>query len=176
MQQRSGNRSVNNAPRNTYLTADDRWVAISTSAQPIAERVMHLVGHPEVIDEPWFASGSGRAEHADLLDGYVGDWIRERSLDVVVKAFEDADAAVAPIYDITQIFDDPQYRALDSITTVDDDDLGPLRMQNVMWRMTGTPGSIKWAGRALGADNAEVLGRYGVTDDQLAALEAEGVC
>ncbi len=176
VQQRSGNRSVNNAPRNTYLTADDRWVAISTSAQPIAERVMHLVGHPEVIDEPWFASGSGRAEHADLLDGYVGDWIRERSLDVVVKAFEDADAAVAPIYDITQIFDDPQYQALDSITTVDDEDLGPLRMQNVMWRMTGTPGSIKWAGRALGADNAEVLGRYGVTADQLAALVDEGVC
>ena len=140
VQERSGNRSVNNAPRNTYLTADDRWVAISTSAQPIAERVMHLVGHPEVVDEPWFSSGSGRAQHADELDGYVSAWIRERSLDVVVKAFEEANAAVAPIYDIAQIFDDPQYQALDSITTVDDADLGPLRMQNVMWRMTGTPG------------------------------------
>ena len=56
IQQRTGNRSVNNAPRNTYKTRDDKWVAISTSAQSIAERVMELVGHPEVIDEPWFAS------------------------------------------------------------------------------------------------------------------------
>ena len=54
---------------------DGKWVAVSTSAQRIAERVMELVGHPEVISEPWFATGHGRAEHADLLDAYVGDWI-----------------------------------------------------------------------------------------------------
>ena len=55
---RQGNRSTNNAPRNTYRTSDDRWVAVSTSAQAIAERVMRLVGHPEVVDEPWFATGA----------------------------------------------------------------------------------------------------------------------
>src|SRR6185295_11640105 len=70
VQTRSGNRSVNNAPRNTYKTRDDRWVAISTSAQNIADRVMRLVGHPEVIDELWFKSGITRAQHADLLDDY----------------------------------------------------------------------------------------------------------
>ena len=68
IQQRTGNRSVNNAPRNTYQTRDGKWVAISTSAQSIAERVMELVGHPEVIAEPWFQSGAERAKHADLLD------------------------------------------------------------------------------------------------------------
>ena len=68
VEQRHGNRSTNNAPRNTYRTADGNWVAVSTSAQSIAERVLRLVGHPEVIDEPWFASGHGRAEHVDLLD------------------------------------------------------------------------------------------------------------
>ena len=75
VQERSGNRSVNNAPRNTYRTRDEKWVAISTSALPIAERVMRLVGHPEVIDEAWFKSGAERAKHADELDHYVGDWI-----------------------------------------------------------------------------------------------------
>jgi formyl-CoA transferase len=63
IQGRSGNRSVNNAPRNNYLTRDGRWLAISTAAQAIAERVMELVGHPEVIAEPWFRSGVGRARH-----------------------------------------------------------------------------------------------------------------
>lgn len=52
---RTGNRSVNNAPRNIYPTRDGSWVAVSTSAQSVAERVMKLVGHPEVTDEPWFA-------------------------------------------------------------------------------------------------------------------------
>ena len=41
--------------------ADGSWVAISTSAQSIAERVMRLVGRPELIDEPWFATGAERA-------------------------------------------------------------------------------------------------------------------
>jgi crotonobetainyl-CoA:carnitine CoA-transferase CaiB-like acyl-CoA transferase len=176
VQQRTGNRSVNNAPRNTYRTLDGKWVAISTSAQSIAERVMHLVGHPEVIDEPWFAAGSTRAEHADELDEYVGSWIAEREQDEVIKAFEEAQAAVAPIYDIADVFNDPQYQALDTITTVEDPVLGPVRMQNVMYRLSDSPGSIKWTGRPHGADTRAVLAeRLGLGDAELDALVASGV-
>ncbi|MEE2815105.1 MAG: CoA transferase, partial [Actinomycetota bacterium] len=79
VQPRTGNRSTNNAPRNAYRTADGSWVAVSTSAQSIAERVVALVGRPELADEPWFATGAGRAEHADLLDEAVGGWIARHS-------------------------------------------------------------------------------------------------
>lgn len=176
VQQRTGNRSVNNAPRNTYRTRDGRWVAVSTSAQAIAERVMHLVGHPEVIAEPWFATGAGRAAHADALDAHVGGWIAQRDLDEVAKAFDEAQAAVAPIYDITDVFADPQFAALDSITTVDDPVLGPLRMPNVLYRMSLTPGRIGWTGRPRGADNDTVYrDRLGLTDDELTALRDTGV-
>ncbi|WP_455565608.1 CaiB/BaiF CoA transferase family protein [Microtetraspora malaysiensis] len=175
VQPRTGNRSVNNAPRNTYRTRDGRWVAVSTSADSIAERVMRLVGHPEVIGEPWFASGAGRAEHADLLDGHVGAWISRQDLATVVAEFEKAEAAIAPVYDIRDVFADPQYQALDTITTVDDEDLGPLRMQNVLFRLSETPGSIRWTGRARGADNEEVWGGLGVSAAELAALRDKGV-
>ena len=176
VQQRTGNRSVNNAPRNTYLTRDDKWVAISTSAQSIAERVMTLVGHPEVISQPWFSAGSTRAEYADLLDGYVGEWIGQRDLADVVKSFEEADAAVAPIYDISDVFTDPQYLALDSITTVTDPVLGPVRMQNVLYRLSETPGGIRWTGRPHGADTREVLAEHlGLTDVELADLAVDGI-
>ena len=142
-QDRTGNRSLNNAPRNTYRTRDDHWLAISTSANPIAERVMRLVGHPEVIDEPWFAHGRTRAQHADLLDGYVGEWIGARTREEVIAAFEEAGAAVAPVYKPSELLDDPQVKALELVTTVQDEDLGPVRMQNVMWRMGRTPGRIR---------------------------------
>jgi crotonobetainyl-CoA:carnitine CoA-transferase CaiB-like acyl-CoA transferase len=176
VQTRTGNSSVNNAPRNTYRTADERWVAISTSTQSIAERVMRLVGHPEVIEEPWFATGAERAEHADELDAHVGAWIGARDIDVVIAAFEEAHAAVAPIYDIAQIMEDPQYAALESIVSVDDPDLGPVRMQNVMFRMSDTPGRIRWAGRGLGEDNVAVFGDgLHMTEDQLATLREKGV-
>ncbi|MEV7225799.1 CoA transferase [Polymorphospora sp. NPDC051019] len=154
---RNGNRSVNNAPRNTYRTKDGAWVAISTSAQTIAERVLHLVGHPEVIDEPWFRTGAGRAAHADELDGYVGAWIGERTRDEVADAFATAGAAVAPVYTAKDIVEDPHVQATEMITTVDDPDLGPMRMHNVMWRMARTPGRIRFTGRAPGADTEALL-------------------
>jgi len=156
VQERRGNRSVNNAPRNVYRTADERWVAVSTSAQTVAERVMHLVGHPEVISEPWFKSGAERAKRANELDEMVGSWIALRPLDEVISSFEKADAAVAPIYDIRDVFRDPQFESLGSIVTVDDPELGPLRMQNVMFRLSETPGSVRWAGRNKGEDNQQV--------------------
>jgi len=119
--------------------------------------VLRLVGHPEVVDEPWFAHGRSRAEHADLLDGYVGEWIAARDRAEVMALFEAAGAAVAPVYKPSELLEDPQVQALELITTVPDEDLGPIRMQNVMWRMGRTPGSIRSTGRALGADTDEIL-------------------
>jgi crotonobetainyl-CoA:carnitine CoA-transferase CaiB-like acyl-CoA transferase len=173
---RLGNRSQNNAPRNTYQTADGRWVGISTSANSIAERVMVLVGHPEVIDEPWFASGAERAKHSDLLDAYVGDWIAAHTLDEVIEAFDKADAAVAPIYDASQLIDDPQVTAMNMVATVDDPDLGPMRMQNVLFRMSDTPGQIRWTGPAAGVHTDQVLiDELGLDPAEVAALREEGI-
>jgi crotonobetainyl-CoA:carnitine CoA-transferase CaiB-like acyl-CoA transferase len=175
VQKRAGNRSANNAPRNTYRTRDDKWVAISTSSQSVAERVMRLVGHPEVIDEPWFASGSQRATHADELDAYVAGWIASRSMEDVVRSFEDAHAAVAPIYDASDVVRDPQFAALESIITVDDEELGPLKMQNVLFRMLGTPGKVRWSGRRIGQDTDAILNEIGISSEKVADLRAKGV-
>ncbi|WP_181309643.1 CaiB/BaiF CoA transferase family protein [Nocardioides campestrisoli] len=167
---RHGNRSTNNAPRNAYRTEDDHWVAISTSAQAIAERVMHLVGHPEVIAEPWFATGHSRAAHADELDEMVGSWIAARSREEVVAAFTEAGAAIAPIYSARDLVEDPHVRETQMLVEVEDDDLGPVLQHNVMWRMSGTPGGIRFPGRALGQDTDEVLGALGLQEEELAHL------
>ncbi|WAU80234.1 CoA transferase [Streptomyces sp. Qhu-G9] len=174
VQPRTGNRSQNNAPRNTYRTADGTWVAVSTSAQSVAERVMRLVGRPDLITEPWFATGADRARHTDVLDEAVGSWIARHTRADVIAAFEKAEAAVAPVQDITDVMEDPQYAALDTITTVDDPELGPLRMQNVLFRLTDTPGGIRWAGRPHGADTDTVLTELGLTVGEITELRAEG--
>lgn len=170
LQPRTGNRSSSNAPRNVYRSRDGRWLAVSTSATSVAERVMRLVGHPEVIDEPWFSQASGRAEHGDLLDGYVADWIARRDADDVIAAFGEAQAAVAAVYTAADIVEDPQVTALDMVTTVDDDDLGPMKMLNVLFRMSDTPGSIRHTGRGLGQDTDDVLAETGLDDDHIRRL------
>ncbi|MFD4727479.1 CaiB/BaiF CoA transferase family protein [Streptomyces seoulensis] len=174
VQERTGNRSANNAPRNTYRTLDGSWVAVSTSAQSVAERVLRLVGRPELIEEPWFATGVQRAAHADELDEAVGNWIAARPRDEVLSAFEKAEAAIAPVQDVRDVFEDPQYLALDTVTTVADPDLGPLRMQNVLFRLSATPGAIRWTGRGHGADTDAVLTELGLGPAEIGALREEG--
>ena len=173
---RHGNRSLNNAPRNTYQTRDGRWVAISASATSIAERVMRLVGRPDIAEQPWFGSARERVRHGDQLDDIVAHWIRVRDLDEVMAAFTEAGAAIAPIYDIEQLVNDPQIEALDAITAVKDEDLGTVRMQNVLFRLSESPGAIRFAGRRLGQDNDLVYGeRLGLDPARIAELRAEGV-
>lgn len=173
--QRHGNRSTSNAPRNTYLTKDSKWVAISTSAQSIAERVMRLVGHPEVVDEPWFASGHGRVEHVDELDAYVGDWIAQRDRDDVLRLFTEAGAAIAAVYDAKDLVEDEHVRATEMLVEVDDEDLGPVLQHNVMWRMSRSPGSIRFTGRGLGEDTDAILGELGYTDEDITSLKEDGI-
>jgi crotonobetainyl-CoA:carnitine CoA-transferase CaiB-like acyl-CoA transferase len=93
-----------------------------------------------------------------------------------VRAFEEAEAAVAQIYDIRDIMADQQFQALDTITTVDDPKLGPVRMQNVLYRMSETPGQISWTGRAKGQDTHEILAQtLGLAESKIAELEAAGI-
>lgn len=176
-QPRTGNRSANNAPRNTYRTADDKWVAVSTSAQSIAERVMTLVGRPDFIDQPWFATGAHRAEHADELDGAVGIWISERTQKEVIEAFERAHAAIAPIYEPADIIGDPQFQALGTICRVPDEDFGEMAMQGPLFRLSTNPdndNAIRFTGRAPGQDTDKIMGELGYDPDKIQEMKDAG--
>ena len=108
--ERSGNRSTHNAPRNVYRTADDRWVAVSTSAG-IDRRAGACASSaaPDLVEQPWFATGAGRAAHPEV-DEAVAAWIAARPRDEVLAAFEQAEAAIAPIYDAGDIARRPAAR------------------------------------------------------------------
>jgi crotonobetainyl-CoA:carnitine CoA-transferase CaiB-like acyl-CoA transferase len=173
---RHGNRSTNNAPRNAYLTRDGRWVAISASATSIATRVMSIVGRPDIAEKPWFSSAGERVRHGDQIDGVVSEWIRARDFDEVMATFQEAGAAIAPVYTMEHLVGDPHVQATGMITTIEDEDLGPLQMQSLMFSLSDTPGRIKWGGRRLGQDNQEIFSeRLGIPSERLAELREAGV-
>jgi crotonobetainyl-CoA:carnitine CoA-transferase CaiB-like acyl-CoA transferase len=137
---------------------------------------MRLIGHPEVIDEPWFADHTGRVEHQKELDRLIGAWIADHTSAEVQAAFEEQEAVIGPIYSIADIFEDPQYLARETITTVDDPILGRARVQNAIPRLVDTPGRVRHLGGDLGQDNHEVLGgELGHSDAELAAWLDSGV-
>jgi crotonobetainyl-CoA:carnitine CoA-transferase CaiB-like acyl-CoA transferase len=175
LQPRTGNRSSHNAPRNVYRTADDRWVAVSASATSIAERVVRLVGRPDLAEQPWFSTGTGRVAHVDEIDGAVAAWIGARPRGEVLAAFEAAEAAIAPVYDARDLIADPHLQATGAFVTVDDPELGRVMMSNVISRLSDTPGSVECTGASHGADTAEVLGEVGIGPEELERLRREGI-
>jgi len=176
VQERWGNRSKNNAPRNTYRTKDGHWVAISTNSPAIVTRVLTLCGGKAAADDPRFQTPQGRVEHIDEVDGIVANWIGRHELNVVLDEFEMAEAAIGPAYDISQIFTDPQYQARQDIVEVPDEELGALQMTNAFPFMSATPAKIRHAGPRKGQHNDEILGReLGLSAEELADLKKAGV-
>jgi crotonobetainyl-CoA:carnitine CoA-transferase CaiB-like acyl-CoA transferase len=148
-QPRLGSGIAYTVPRNTYRCADGRWVAISTSAESVAQRLLALVG---AGDDPRFADFEGRVEHRAEIDRLVGAWVAERNLDEVLAAAESAHAAAAPVYTMADIAADPHLAAREAIV-----DVGGVPMQNVIARLSATPGGVRFPARPLGADTADVL-------------------
>jgi crotonobetainyl-CoA:carnitine CoA-transferase CaiB-like acyl-CoA transferase len=158
VQERSGSRLPFTAPRNTYRTRDGKWVAIAGSAQSIFERICRALERPELIADPRFGDNRTRMENAAELDAELQSAIERFDLDVLIRRFEQHEAAVAPVNSVAQIFADPHYAARQNITAVPDEELGgPLRMQNVVGNFSRTPGAIRRAGPRLGEHNREVL-------------------
>lgn len=176
VQGRTGNRAPFTAPRNAYQAKDGRWLGLSGSSQSIAERVMRLVERPDLLDQPWFANHDGRLAHQDELDDAIATWIADRDTEEVLGAFEEQEAAIAPILSIADIVNDPQFIDRETITTVDHPVLGELQMQNVIPRLDTTPGRIRHCGVELGAHNRDVLhDELGYSDQELGELADAGV-
>ena len=154
LQPRMGSEIPYTVPRNTYRCRDGRWVAVSTSAESVAARVMRLVG---ADGDERFADFEGRVTHRDEVDRLVREWIAERDVDEVVAAFDDAQAACAPVYTMADIVQDEHYRDRGAVAELD----GTM-MQGLIARLSATPGRLRWAGRPLGADTDEILSELGL--------------
>ena len=174
VQQRNGSRLPFTAPRNTYRTRDRRWVSMAGSAQSIFVRVLAALEVAHLVEDPRFADNRARLVHAKALDVELQKAFEGFDLDEIMRRFDAAGAAVAPVNDIAQILADAHFQARGNIATVEDAELGgPLRMQNIAGKLSATPGAVRWAGPRVGEHNREILvGRLGLDPD---AVRSAGI-
>jgi formyl-CoA transferase len=175
LSERRGNHHTNAAPRNVYETTDG-YVALSASADAIFENVARAVGHPELLEDERFATNAARVEHADALDDYLAPWFAERSTEAAVERMTEADAVVAPIYDMSDIFEDEQYAAREDIVAVEDDQLGEVRTPAALPKLSRTPGGVDHLGPRHGEHTETVFREeLGLSADRYERLREEGV-
>jgi crotonobetainyl-CoA:carnitine CoA-transferase CaiB-like acyl-CoA transferase len=173
---RTGNRWDISAPRNTYRTKDGHWLAMSGSAPTVAMRALRAVGRADLVADPRFAEAQQRLRNAAEIDAIMAAWIAERTLADVMTVFEQAEVAAAPVYDAEQLLADPQLQARGVYPRVPDADLGSMRVQAPVPRLSATPGRIEHLGPALGEHNDEIYGGLlGLDEDRRRQLRDEGV-
>ncbi len=172
---RSGNRSQYAAPGNVYRTADDKWASIAASTQSIFVRLCAALDLKHLLEDPRFALNPARVKNYRELDEIVGAAIGRLTLAELRDTLTRHEVGFSPIYDIADVFADPQFQARQAIVSVPDAELGSVRMQGVVPRFSETPGAVRHAGPAIGQHNEEVYGSLGLSGAEISALRARKV-
>ncbi|MEM8743451.1 MAG: CoA transferase [Pseudomonadota bacterium] len=153
---RAGSRLPNTTPNNLYA-ARDGYIHIAAVSQPIFRRFADVMGHPELADDPRFATPLARNENVEALEAVIGDWSSRHDLRDLEAMLIEAGVPAARIYSVKDIFDDPHFAERDMLLDLPDPDLERVTVTGVVPKLDGTPGKVRWLGRDVGADTHQIL-------------------
>ncbi|HSK99543.1 MAG TPA: CoA transferase [Rubrobacteraceae bacterium] len=164
------------APSNTYPTADGDYVVIGANADTVFGRFARALGHPEWAESERYATHHARGENQQELDDLISEWTRERAAEEVLETMREAGVPAGKLFTARDMVEDPHYAARHNVVEVEDAEIGPFPMQNVVPRLTETPGEVRWTGPKLGQHNDEVLGELlGLDKGQREDLRERGI-
>ena len=164
------------APSNTYPTKDGDYVVIGANADTVFGRFAKALGHPGWAESERYATHHARGENQEELDGLISDWTVERTAEEVLEVMREASVPAGKLFTAEDMLSDEQYAARENIVTIEDPEIGPFPMQNVVPRLSETPGEVRWTGPKLGQHNDEVLGGLlGMSEEDLEGLRERGI-
>ena len=172
-----GNRHPVYAPHGAYrCRGADEWVAIAVASDDEWGRLCEGMGMGELADDERYRDVLARRRNQDGLDGVIAGWTRQRSAGDVMRELQDAGVSATAVMTGEGIFGDPHYQARGLLELVDHPSCGLYFMPGVAWKMSGTPGSVRWHAPRLGEHNEVVFGELlGMSEGEIEMLEAEGV-
>ncbi|MCZ6557219.1 MAG: CoA transferase [SAR324 cluster bacterium] len=176
VKERVGTGGGHAVPHNHYPTGDGKWVAIACTNDKMFARFAQVMGRPELAGEDMYGLQDKRRAAQQEVEVLVNDWTKSQTQAELLEKCTAGAVPSGPINSIADIFADPQFAARENLLTVEDERVGPLTVANVVPRLSATPGQVRHLGRALGADNAQVLAELlEIGEAELAELKKEGV-
>lgn len=181
--ERAGNRGPTAAPQNLYLSADidefgrlDSWVAIAVATDDQWDGLCRALGTPSWATDPTLTTESGRRTHHDAIDEQLAAWCEHRSRDEIVATLWDAGVPVAKVMQPHRQPELEQLAFRDFFEEVDHPVNGPARLSSVPMRFSAGPHKFHTEhAPLLGQHNHELLSGLGLSDPEIAGLEADGV-
>ena len=176
VRERMGADTVNVVPHSHYPTGDDKWIAIACTSDKMFARLANAMSAPELANEDQFGLIKARLAQRAEVNRIVGAWTASLPQDELLAVLKAGEVPSGPIYNVADIFADPQYEAREDLVTMGDERIDSITMPNVFPVLSRTPGTVEHLGRALGADNDDVLGKLlGMSAEIRAQLRDEGV-
>ena len=180
IRQRTGNILPGLTPSNIYACKEGKWVVIGGNADGVFKRLMQAIGRADLAEDPRFADNPGRTRHQEFLDGVIANWTSQHTLDEVMEAMNEAGVPAGPIYDASDIVNDPHFNARamieDHEVSITPGEYNTVRFPGIVPKLSETPGETQWLGPALGAHNEEVYGQLlGFTPERLEQLKQGGI-
>jgi len=177
VKQRIGNLNQGGAPSNIYVTSDAIPVVLSANFNKVFKQLCIAMDRIELSDDPKFATPKARMENRDEIDGIVRDWVATKTKEQLFKLLDLHNVTYGPVNNIEDIFNDLHMWERESLVNVYDEELGQtITVQNVIPKMSKTPGKIKWNGGAIGAHNDEIyLNLLKLSAEEYSFLKAKGV-
>jgi crotonobetainyl-CoA:carnitine CoA-transferase CaiB-like acyl-CoA transferase len=176
--QPKGNELSYVVPRNNYLTQDGKWVAMSCAAQKPFERLMEIVGHPEMNEDPRFQSNTERIkdENRRVINHVVSEWVGSQELEDVLARCEQMGITIGPIASMQDVAEDQHYRERGSVVEMEDPLTGrTLKIPNIPFRLLGASGRIRFPGLPMGSANDVVYREIlGYSEEKLREIAARG--
>ena len=171
IRQRRGNALLGSAPSNVYPTGDDRWITIGANGDSIFRRFCAAIEQPGLADDPRFADNQSRRANVAALDQLIVSWTRQHELRELWEILVRAEVPAAPVYSIADVVADPQYHAREMILRLmGPEGIGELLVPGVVPKFVDAPSSVRWLGRAAGADTVTVLKEIGLDEAELEQL------
>jgi len=174
---RRGNHSPHWAPHNAYPCAgEDRWVTIAVTSDAQWRALAHILGGAKLAEDPMFTSNQDRLANQDELDQRVTDWTTSRQPGQASEILQRAGIAASPVMRGPDLLQDPHYRERGTFVEVDHPKVGPKFYPGIPWKMSATPGRVRWPSPSLGEHNGHVYGQLlGMAEEDISGLERDGV-
>ncbi|MGX9936932.1 CaiB/BaiF CoA transferase family protein [Advenella kashmirensis] len=149
-------------PSNAYRCADDKYALIAGNGDSIFKRLMSLIGRDDIGEDPAFQYNDGRSKQADYIDGVIGQWTAQHTLDQVLEQLHAHRIPGGRIYDAADIAKDPHYHARQMLIDGELEDGTPVTLPGILPKLSETPGDVRRRAPVLGQDTEQVLEQLGI--------------
>ena len=157
VRQPTGSRIATAAPTNAYPCRDGKWVLIAANSEPLFQRLMDLIGRPELASDPRFIGNGNRVANVHALDAEIAVWSREYTAEEADRLCSEAGIPSTLVYTAKECAESVQFRARNMVREIDDPIIGKTLHPGIVPLTSGGEGGIRWTGPAIGAHTEEVL-------------------